>query len=63
VFGEKRVFFGDTGRMTADFSFIFNHFSRNELTQTDHLFHFRFLEMLDIAKFYEKKIETDIKQS
>jgi hypothetical protein len=35
MFGGKRIFFGDSGRLVADFSVILFHFSRNEQSRTD----------------------------
>jgi hypothetical protein len=35
MFGGKRIFFGDTGRIVVDFSVILFHFSRNELIKSN----------------------------
>jgi hypothetical protein len=55
VFGGKRVFHGDTGRIVTDFSVICIHFSRNELTRTDQVSNsrsrwFTFCEWCDVEK-------------
>jgi hypothetical protein len=37
MFGGKRIFFGNTGRIVVEFSVILFHFSRNEQSRTDQL--------------------------